>query len=109
MAKPVTTSEELAEDYARIRAELMREGREIVTLGDIESVADWLEIECLRCQRYGRYAVARLIEAHGRKFTLPSVPWVKSQDCPRRQANSEFDRCGARFKAAAKDGTRDVA
>jgi len=94
----VSKPDELVEDHARLRAELMRPGREIITLGDIDGRVTWLEIECERCKRYGRFAVARLIESYGRRFTLPSVPWAKSQDCPHRRANSEFDRCGARFK-----------
>ena len=96
--RDVATPDELVEDCARLRRELLRPGREIITLGDIEGRVTWLEIECDRCKRYGRLAVARLIETYGRAFTLPSVPWVKSQDCPRRRSNSEFDRCGARFK-----------
>ena len=41
-----------------------------VILGDIAGKVAMLEIECAKCDRYGRYRVDRLIEQHGANFGL---------------------------------------
>jgi hypothetical protein len=43
-----------------------------LTFGDIEGKLDVLVVECARCDRKGRYNVARLIEQHGRDGTQPA-------------------------------------
>jgi hypothetical protein len=48
-----------------------------ITFGDLVGKLDVLAVECPKCERRGRYAVRRLIEAHG-------------------QAGGISDRCAAR-------------
>ena len=40
--------------------------RTYLVFGDIEGKLDVLRVECTRCDRKGRYSVAKLIEKHGR-------------------------------------------
>src|SRR4051812_10988571 len=42
-----------------------------VSLGDIAGKVTMLEIECTKCDRYGRYRVDRLIERHSANLGLP--------------------------------------
>jgi hypothetical protein len=59
--------------------------------GDIGGKFDVLRVECTRCDRKGRYSVAKLIEKHGRKGNL--MVWrMLNADCPRRDARIH-DRC----------------
>ena len=44
--------------------------RNYLTFGDIEGKLDVLRIECTRCQRKGRYSVAKLIAKYGRRANL---------------------------------------
>ena len=39
--------------------------RGYLIFGDIEGKLDVLRVECTRCDRKGRYTVAKLIEKHG--------------------------------------------
>jgi hypothetical protein len=43
--------------------------RSYLIFGDIEGKLDVLNVECTKCDRKGRYSVARLI-AHGRKGNM---------------------------------------
>ena len=43
-----------------------------LVFGDIEGKLDVLRVECTRCDRKGRYSVAKLIEKHGRKGSIRS-------------------------------------
>jgi outer membrane immunogenic protein len=45
-----------------------------------------LRVECTRCDRKGRYSVAKLIEKHGRKGNLMVWREMLNADCPRRDA-----------------------
>jgi hypothetical protein len=48
--------------------------RTFLVFGDIEDKLDVLRVECTKCDRKGRYSVAKLIEKHGRKATsLPAL------------------------------------
>src|SRR5438067_2050458 len=64
-----------------------------VTLGDIAV----LEIECLDCERFGRYRIAKLIEQHGANFGLPYLRELLAGDCPRLRSASIYERCAARI------------
>ena len=53
--------------------------RSYLIFGDIEGKLEVLRVECTRCDRKGRYSVAKLIEKHGRSLRLvlalpPAVP-----------------------------------
>ena len=57
--------------------------RTYLVLGDIEGKLDVLRVECTRCDRKGRYSVAKLIEKHGRKGNLMVWREMLNADCPR--------------------------
>jgi hypothetical protein len=44
--------------------------RTYLVFGDIEGKLDMLRVECTRCQRKGRYSVAKLIEKYGRNANM---------------------------------------
>ena len=44
--------------------------RDFLVFGDIAGKLDMLRVECTRCDRKGRYNVAKLIEKHGRRGNL---------------------------------------
>lgn len=52
-----------------------------------------LRVECTRCDRKGRYNVAKLIEKHGRRGNL--TKWVSDLrgDCPKRDVHALHERC----------------
>ena len=60
--------------------------------GDIEGKLDALRVECTKCDRKGRYRVAKLIAKHGRKANMSA--WVSDLkgDCPKRDGRPT-DRC----------------
>ena len=58
--------------------------RGFLTFGDIEGKLDVLRVECTRCDRRGRYSVAKLIEKHGRKGNLMVWREMLNADCPGR-------------------------
>ena len=39
--------------------------RDFLVFGDIQGRLTMLRVECTRCDRKGRYSVAKLIEKHG--------------------------------------------
>jgi hypothetical protein len=53
---------------------------------------DVLCVECTKCDRKGRYSVARLIEKYGRKGNLMVWREMLNGDCPKRDARIH-DRC----------------
>jgi hypothetical protein len=44
--------------------------RGFLTFGDIVGKLDVLRVECTKCERKGRYSVAKLIAKHGRKGNM---------------------------------------
>ena len=56
-----------------------------VTLGDIAGKVAMLEAACSRCERRGRYRVARLIAEHGPDMSLPELRFIIAADCPRME------------------------
>ena len=42
-------------------------GRTYLIFGDIEGKLDVLRVECTKCERKGRYSLAKLIAKYGRK------------------------------------------
>jgi hypothetical protein len=67
--------------------------RTYLIFGDIEGKLDVLRVECTKCERKGRYSVAKLIEKHGRKGNMSA--WVSDLkgECPKRDAAGLQDRC----------------
>ena len=67
--------------------------RDFLMFGDIQGKLDMLRVECTRCDRKGRYSVAKLIEKHGRRGNL--TRWVSDLkgDCPKRDVHALHERC----------------
>jgi hypothetical protein len=67
--------------------------RSYLVFGDIEGKLDVLRVECTKCDRKGRYSVAKLIEKHGRNGNMSK--WVSELrgDYPKREASQLRDRC----------------
>lgn len=57
----------------------------------------WIEVECSRCSRKGRYSLARLISERGAEARLTEFLDEITAECPRHQATTIHDRCAARF------------
>jgi len=68
-----------------------------ITLGRVVKHLAMLEIGCRKCERYGRLRVARLIEEHGAEKGLNELLGTLAADCPRQDAHSIYDRCGAYY------------
>ena len=67
--------------------------RTYLVFGDIEGKLDMLRVECTKCDRKGRYSVAKLIEKHGRKGNMMKWREMLSADCPKRDATGLHNRC----------------
>ena len=67
-----------------------------VTLADIATRIDMLEIRCSRCDRVGRRRVSRLIEQHGGSMRLPDLRMKLAQGCD-HAGGHDFDRCDVFF------------
>jgi hypothetical protein len=65
-----------------------------VTLSDL--IDPTLTVACARCQRKGRYSVARLMSKHG-DARLTDLRTFLTADCPQRARKSIDARCQALF------------
>jgi len=61
--------------------------RSYLVFGDIDGKLDVLRVECTRCDRKGRYSVAKLIAKHRRRGNL-----MKWRDAKRRLSEARRDR-----------------
>jgi hypothetical protein len=66
-----------------------------LTLGDVAARASHLEVACSRCDRHGRYQLARLVAALGADFRLTDLG-SEIANCPRRAA-AVHERCDIYF------------
>ena len=73
------------------------------TLSDFRTPT--LSIECEPCGRFGRYAIARLMEQHG-DARLPDLLSVLA-DCPKARSVSIHDRCKAVYARNSRWSTSD--
>lgn len=55
-----------------------------IDFGDIDGKLIYLRVECDKCGRQGRYAVARLVQFYGRTGRLMDWKDKIAADCPRR-------------------------
>lgn len=68
------------------------------TLWDVATTRlGWIEVECSRCSRKGRYSLSRLIAERGAEARLTEFLEEITAECPQRQATAIYDRCAARF------------
>ena len=65
------------------------------TFADLLGKLDVLRVTCAKCDRAGRYRLARLIEQRGADGTILDFLAEVSADCPRRKAGKISDLCGA--------------
>jgi hypothetical protein len=72
-----------------------------VTLGQGLRQGSNAEIECLDCERFGRYRIAGLIHQYGSNMRLPHLREMLAADCPRMRAASIYERCAARITKPA--------
>ena len=70
-----------------------REG--CITLGDLEGRLTHVEVACRRCDRRGRYGLAKLLATHGPDAKVPV--WLEEvrSACARSKAHSITERCVA--------------
>ena len=71
-----------------------------VSLADIATRIDMLEMRCSRFDRAGRRRVARLIEQHGGSMRLPDLRMALVQGCDHADGH-DFDRCDVFFPQLA--------
>ena len=53
-----------------------------------------LAVACNRCERAGKYCLDTWIARHGVGFGIPDLLRLLSDDCPKRQSITAYDRCG---------------
>jgi hypothetical protein len=75
-----------------------------VSLADIATRIDMLEIRCSRCDRAGRRRVSRLIEQYGGSMRVPDLRTELAQGCD-HAGGHDFDRCDVFFSQLASDVT----
>lgn len=56
-----------------------------------------MDVACKKCDRRGRVSVPRLLAEHGPDMPLPDLPQRLATGCPRVNAASLYDQCGAWF------------
>jgi hypothetical protein len=67
-----------------------------VALGDVAARASHLEIACSRCERRGKYHLARLVARLGQDFPMTDLG-AELTACPNRSAASHHERCDVYF------------
>lgn len=65
-----------------------------LTLSDVAARTDSLAVACSRCDRAGRYPMAKLLDQRGRDFSIPDLLRDLSRDCPKRETLSQYNLCG---------------
>jgi hypothetical protein len=71
-----------------------------ISLGDVAARARYLDVACSRCERRGRYALARLVANLGADFPMTSLA-SHLADCPRRAA-AHGQRCDVFYPGLGK-------
>jgi hypothetical protein len=67
--------------------------RTYLTFGDIAGKLTMLRVECTRCERKGRYNVAKLLAQHGHRGNMSKWLSDLKGDCPKRNAARPHERC----------------
>ena len=67
-----------------------------VALGDVAARASHIEVACSRCDRKGRYLLARLVQTYGPDFPMTALGGELA-NCPRRSAAAHQERCDVFF------------
>jgi hypothetical protein len=67
-----------------------------ISVGDVAARASHLDVACSRCDRRGRYRLARLVEQFGADFPMTDLG-AELANCPRRSATAQGERCDVHF------------
>lgn len=67
-----------------------------VSLGEVAARTSHIDIACTRCDRKGRYRVAKLVARLGEDFPMTDLG-AELADCPRRSAAAHNERCDVFF------------
>jgi hypothetical protein len=81
-------------------AAVMKDGS--ITLADVADRTEVLIVACSRCERAGRYRLDTLIARHGSDFGIPTLLAQLSEDCPKRQETTSYNRCGVQCPELAE-------
>jgi hypothetical protein len=68
-----------------------------ITPRDLVGKLHLLHVECLKCDRRGRYRLASIVNDIGLDGKLTNWLYVLTRDCPRRRSPGLFDPCAARM------------
>lgn len=68
-------------------------GRGVVTLGEVATKAERVEIACRRCDRRGVLRIDRLVGEYGGDIAIPAMLRLLAADCPRMRADKMHDVC----------------
>lgn len=79
-----------------------------VPLGEVAARASHINVACSRCDRNGRYKLARLVAQFGPDFPMTDLGAELAQ-CPRRNAPGHHERCDVYFPGLAKLMSDDAA
>ncbi|SAK88227.1 hypothetical protein AWB77_04760 [Caballeronia fortuita] len=72
-----------------------------ILLGELAARATHLDIECSRCDRKGRYRLAKLVARLGEDFPMTDLG-TELADCPRRSATAHHERCDVFYPKLAQ-------
>jgi hypothetical protein len=68
-----------------------------IAFGDLAGRLDVLRVACRKCDRAGRYSVAKLVERYGADAGLPDFKDRITADCPLCAKPAVWNLCGAHF------------
>jgi hypothetical protein len=70
--------------------------RDVLTSADLLGRIDTVTVECVKCDRRGRYRVRTLVREIGLDGNIASSLSGLPADCPRKKSASLSDRCDLR-------------
>ncbi|MBA9902269.1 MULTISPECIES: hypothetical protein [Burkholderiaceae] len=72
-----------------------------IDLGDVAARASHIDVACSRCERKGRYQLARLVDALGADFPMTNLG-AELANCPHRKDAAHNKRCDVYFPGLRK-------
>lgn len=72
-----------------------------IDLGDVAARASHIDVACSRCERKGRYQLARLVDALGADFPMTNLG-AELANCPHRKDATHNKRCDVYFPGLRK-------
>lgn len=77
-----------------------------IDLGDVAARASHIDVACSRCERKGRYQLARLVHTFGADFPMTNLG-AELANCPHRAEMAHNKRCDVYFPGLIKLMGRD--